>query len=261
MIQVIGRAIDILEFLAAEPERARSLGEIAASTGLNPATCANILKTLVARGVVEQTAPRKGYVLGPLPYLLTRNGPYRKDLTVVAEPLVRHLVEQVGETALVATITRGRRSVLFQIEGTRVVSINPAFLLRQDVYMTATGRLLLAHLPREEREAVFRENGMPDGKVWQESATAAGLLRALEEIRRQEFLVTVTQGEVCAIAFPIREHGCVVAALGLYLPAFRFTGAHRREILDGMRAVAEEIGARLDRRGAGKKEIKRSSKE
>ena len=53
MIQVIHRAFDILEYLSQDPKREFSLGEIAAYTGLNSGTCANIMKTLVRRNYVE----------------------------------------------------------------------------------------------------------------------------------------------------------------------------------------------------------------
>ena len=50
MIQVVNRACDILEVLVETPDAPVGLGEVAGRVGLHAATCANILKTLVARG-------------------------------------------------------------------------------------------------------------------------------------------------------------------------------------------------------------------
>jgi len=45
----------------------------------------------------------------------------------------------------------------------------------------------------------------------------------------------------------VRDGHRVVAALGLYLPIFRFKGGHRSDILRRMPVAAEEIGAALTR--------------
>ena len=47
MIQVINRALNILEILAQEPDKEFGLSEISTTVELNAGTCANILKTLV----------------------------------------------------------------------------------------------------------------------------------------------------------------------------------------------------------------------
>lgn len=44
MIQVINRALNILEILAQEPDKEFGLSEIATAVELNAGTCANILK-------------------------------------------------------------------------------------------------------------------------------------------------------------------------------------------------------------------------
>ena len=78
MIQVINRALDILEIVAANPEKPTALGEIADALGLNHGTCANIMKTLVTRNYLEQVGTKKGYILGAKSYALTNNDAYRK---------------------------------------------------------------------------------------------------------------------------------------------------------------------------------------
>ena len=50
MIQVINRALNILEIIAHDHNKEWGLSEIANELELNHGTCANILKTLVQRG-------------------------------------------------------------------------------------------------------------------------------------------------------------------------------------------------------------------
>lgn len=61
MIQVIQRALDIFEFLAEEPHKSRSLSEISNAIGIQPSTCANIVKTLVQRGYLVKSQNQKAY--------------------------------------------------------------------------------------------------------------------------------------------------------------------------------------------------------
>ena len=250
MIQSIHRALAVLELLAEGPERAVPLSEIARRLGLNLSTCANIMRTMLDLGYVEQARKKAGYCLGPAAYHLTRNGPYRKDLMQVALPLVAELAADVGETVLLAALTGGRRSILCQVDGNEVFRVSQQFLLRQDVYQTATGRLLLAHMPEGDLKAFLAANGLPSRDLWAEASTARKLHAELARLRDEGRAITVS--DPVGVAFPIREDARVVAALGLFLPGARFTGDHRERILGQMAEAAGRIGAKLKelRRGA-----------
>ena len=244
-IQVVRRAVRILELVAEQPETPRSLTEIAARAGLSAPTCSKIIGTLVQESYVEQIAPRKGYILGPMAYALAARGPYRKDLVACAQPAAQELAAATGETVLVAILHRHRRFMLLRVDGTQAVQVRPETTLEEDIYATATGRLLLANLPDKEREEYLAAAGLPKPSVWPKAATKAKLRAELREIRRAGCEFNIRRGEVAAIAFAIRERDRVVAALGLYLPAHRCEGKHHRKILDGMVKAAATISRRL----------------
>jgi len=244
MIRVLHKAFNILEFLAAEPDRPRGLGEIAGDLGLNPATCANILKTMIRRGYAEQVAPKKGYLLGPMACRLARSRPYRRDLLKVAEPLMAELAKDVRETVLLVTLNQSRRFILCQASGDQDLQVRSDVVSSDDVYETATGRLLLAHLPPEQLRTFVTMRGLPKG-VWPEARSRSGLKRALEGIRKEGKVVDISKPQVAAAAFPIRDGEAVVAALGLYLPRFRFKGSHRKRVLAGLGDTAGTISRQL----------------
>ena len=246
MIQVLDRACDILELLADEPERARGLSEVAGPLGLNAGTCANILKTLVERDYVEQEAPKKGYRLGPMAYMLARRGPFGKDLLAAAEGAIRELAARVQETVLLVTLRRGRRYTLTEINGSRGIQVRSELTTDAHIYRTATGRLLLAYLSEPELDAVLAEHGMP-GHEWTGVSTRAQLVRALGRIRRADMVVYETHADVTAMAVPVRERGQPVAALGLFLPTYRYAGAHKKAVLAGMKRTVATITDALDR--------------
>jgi len=247
MIKVLHKAFDILEFLAAEPDRPRGLGEISGDLGLNQATCANILKTMIRRGYAEQIAPRRGYLLGPMAHHLAGNRPYRRDLLKVAQPLIAELAKDVHETVLLVALYQSRRFILCQASGDQGLQVRSDIIASDDVYETATGRLLLAHLPPEQLKAFVTMRGLPKG-VWPEARSRTGFKQALEGIREGGKVVDVSKPQVAAAAFAIRDGEAVVAALGLYLPRFRFKGSHRKRVLAGLEDTARRISRQLSER-------------
>ena len=220
------------------------LGELAGRLCLAKPTCAHILKTLCTLNYVEQVAPRKGYCLGPGLYALARGGGYRADLVAAAEPAMRALASGVRETVLLAVLRGRRRFTLAQFVGTQDVQVRAAPAVEANVYETATGRLLLACADRAAREAFIAEAGLP-GAGWPEVAGPAQLDRALADIRRAGRVVHHTPTHVVGIAYALRHEARVVAALGLFLPEYRFEGEHREAVLAGMERAAADISSRL----------------
>ena len=88
MIQVINRALDIIEYISKEPETPKSLSDISGTLDLNAGTCANIIKTLVERNYIEKLVNKKGYQLGKRFYQLGNFSGYKKDLIEVAKPIM-----------------------------------------------------------------------------------------------------------------------------------------------------------------------------
>jgi len=227
MIQVLDRACKILEFVAERPEEAKGLSVIARYVGLNQGTCANIVKSLCEQNFIEQVGRKKGYMLGPRVYFLARNGPYRKDIVTSVEPLLTRLASEVQESVLISTLHQGRKSILLEVNGNRVLNVKKDFLLQETVYNTATGRLLLAFLSSVELKSFISTKGLPDKKVWPEA--------------EKGMIIHRPQKDVVAIAYPVKQDNVVIAALGLYLPSYRFKGVHREQILQKMKETAEKI--------------------
>jgi len=246
VIKVLQKVFNILEFLAETPERPRGLTEIAVRLGQHPATCANILKTMVSRHYVEQIAPKKGYLLGPALFQISRQAPYRKDLIAAADPLMAELAKTVNETVLLVTLRLSRRFILSQINGQQQIQVGPQALVQDNIYATATGRLLLAYLPEPELAKLVREHGLP-GSQWPEAGNPAAFKKALADIRKTGRVCHVPNDEVVGLAFAIRNHRHeIIAALGLFLPRFRFKGTHRQKVLSGLRQTATAISRILE---------------
>lgn len=246
MIQAVERALEVLELVTGRDE-AVPLGEIAAALHLHRATCANLVKTLVARGYLEQEAPRKGYTPGPMAYYLARRGPWRGDLVVRAEPLLAELARKTRETVMLVTMHQGRRYTLVELAGEQAVQVRREALHDESVYRTATGRLLLAHLPAEQA-ALLARHGLPQ-EEWPEVKSEAQLEQALRAIREAGEIIEVEAGQhVLRGAFPVWEAGMMVAALGVFMPELRAGEGHGEAVMAAARETAKELSASLERR-------------
>ncbi len=241
MIKVLHKVFDIIEFLAESPERPRSLMEIARHLEQHPATCANILKTLMRRNYIEQVAPKKGYLLGPALFQVSRKAPYRKDLIAAAEPLMAKLAQSVNETVILVTVRMGRRFVLSQINGQQHIQVAPQALIEDNLYDTATGRLLLAYMPERELDKLTAEYSLQASK-WPVANNPAVFKETLAKIRKSGKVVHKPNPDMIGIAFPIQDQRSeVIASLGLFLPSFRFKGDHRKKVLSGLQQTAAAI--------------------
>src|SRR3954447_24317192 len=116
MIQVIVRALDILEFVAQHGKEPIQLIKIAENAGLSQPTTANIVKTLVVKNYLEQVGRKEGYRLGANAFHLTGNLSYNQNLILAAKDLMEDLTHQLNETSLLAVIRNNKRYVLHSVQ-------------------------------------------------------------------------------------------------------------------------------------------------
>ena len=244
MIQVIHRALDILELLGSQPERTFPLGEIAQLLELHRATCSNILKTLVQRGYVERLPARGGYQLGSLASPWQGLAGHDRELSTLAKPILHALSLQLNETSLLGVIRGTRRVTLECAASDRDLQVRSRQV--RSVYETASGRLLLAYLPAEQQEAFLDRVGLPDESVWAKVKSARDLEQALAGIRRKKLARSDSAEHVVGLAVPVWREDRVVASVSVYLPEVRFTSDRREEIISALRDAGEEITRQLD---------------
>ncbi|MEM6845297.1 MAG: IclR family transcriptional regulator [Bacteroidota bacterium] len=243
MIQVLHRALNILEFIAQHPNREYTLSEIADHHQLNHGTCANILKTLVTRRYIEQVGHKKGYRLGAMAYHLTRNKAYKRDLIAAADAPMQQLTQAINETSLLTIVVNDRRITLHSVECDR--DIQARGNVDRTVYDSATGRLILAYQPEAEQVRFARTYGLPTEEVWSGITSETQLVQALTQLRESGLSIDHTSRQIVGLAVPIYQQGRVEAALGVFLPELRYTDTHRDEIINALRQTAAQINQNL----------------
>ncbi|QHV94152.1 IclR family transcriptional regulator [Spirosoma endbachense] len=245
MIQVINRALDLLEQIANDPERPKALGDLADSLNLNHGTCANILKTLVARGYVEQIGTKKGYILGSQSYTLTANEAYRKDLLEASREEMDALTQAINENCLLAVLKENQRIAIYRTFAEQDLQVRTTDI--KPIYDSASGRLLLAMLPKEKIQRFIAKYGLPSDESWPEVQSETQLLDSLALMRREELaLQTIANRHVMGLAVPIYKNGLVVASLSIYLPEYRYMAMDKQKLISSLRQCAKNIHKRLN---------------
>ena len=237
------RVLSILEFLAAAPERPRVLREFSSELSLPTASCSRILNSLVRRGYAEKNGSRGGYRLGPMAYVLSSGAPYMRDVSSAAGPLVRGCAEKVEAHVLLAAKRGGKVYKIAEFDGNLEVRVRSRVF--EELYSTATGRLLLAFAGGNEEEDYVNSRGLP-GKAWEGCGSYGEFKRKLAEIRQRGFAEKKTE-TLAAFAYPV-GYGGEFLGLGCSMIAPGFGGEKKKRIMTCVRKTAEAIEKKLERR-------------
>lgn len=246
MIQVIHRALNILELIAKNPERELGLSEIADALDLNHGTCANILKTLVNRDYVEQTAAKKGYKLGYMAYRLTNANFYNTELLNVAKIPMDKLSEEINETIILSVIKNDKRVLLQEIPCSHEIQIRTKE--ESSIYKATTGRMILAFYSPKELDDLIQRIGLPTEEEWPEIKTKSDMILLLDEIRSNNFAISHNKSHVVGLATPLFKRDKVIASLGIYLPDLRFGKTEKNNIIKALNVTTNQINRELKER-------------
>jgi DNA-binding IclR family transcriptional regulator len=175
-------------------------------------------------------------------HYLIRNKPCGSDLVPEAQSLMAEAAETLGEWVVLTSMAGTRRLVLLELNGpSRAVQLDrQALRLAEQAYDSASIWLFLAHMPEPQKQRFLDCYGHPEC-----CPDAESLDRRLAEIRETGHAVFQdSEGEVGKVAFPVWRDGAVVAAVGVHLPAFRFAGVHRTQIMDVLQDIANRLGSK-----------------
>lgn len=244
MIQVINRALNILEILAQEPDKEFGLSEIATTVELNAGTCANILKTLVYRNYVEQSGTKKGYKLGYMVYQLTRDNSYNTELVNASKVAMDNLRDSINETVILSVIKGNKRILLNESQCTHEIQVRTTN--ESSVYRATTGRMILAHYSPKELNDFIDKIGLPTEEEWPEVKTKSELIQLLNDIRTKNIELSWNKNHVVGLATPILKKGKVIASLGIYLPAIRFGKSEKNNIIKQLKKTTDLINEKIN---------------
>lgn len=239
MIQVVNRALDIVEFIASSGKKDVLLKDIADGLDLNHGTCANIIKTLLTRDYLERAPEGKGYRLGPMFYFIAGDHSYSVDLINSAKESMHKLTGSINESCMLGILRNDTRVSLYEVHAVQELQvINKK---EKPAYQTASGRLLLAYLSAEKRASFIKKYGLPTVGVWEDAQEEGDLLFELDKIKRKGIAIQIARSKILGVAVPVLQENVVVASLGVFLPEFRFEDAFKAKIIVEMQKTASLI--------------------
>jgi DNA-binding IclR family transcriptional regulator len=247
MIKVVKKVFDILEYIADKKSEPPLLGEMAKDLDLAQPTCSRIIKDLIELGYVESLGQKRGFALGPKSYQLSQGRSYREDLNAVGEPEVKKLSELIKESVLLAVFNKGKRYILCHHNGNPEIQVIIDKPYYEDIYTTATGRLLLAYAGEKGIQEYVKQYGLPDEKKWKDINSKSVLLGELDKIREDGMVLDDSRaGFLSIVAFPVWQKENMIAALGVSVPKMNFTGKHKEFVLNETKKSAENITSYLN---------------
>jgi DNA-binding IclR family transcriptional regulator len=217
----IDRSLQILDILT-ERHHPMSAYDLAKATGAPPSTIYKLIDELTERNMLSRSANGRAW-LGPR---LMRYGlAYRARVNAFneAERAMFALNEQVLEMVQICARDEGMMQVVAMAEGSGPFRVTSDVGTRVPLNWTASGRLLVGHLPDAERLAVFTECARPSNTGLAETDPAI-----LADLSRRDFIdglsvqIDTSEDQVACIAAPVRgQDGTCQLTLSVVMPKHR----------------------------------------
>ncbi len=240
------RSLAVLEAVASA-DRALSLAEIGSRVGLPKASAHRICEQLVAHGYLMRDLAERSFAVGPQLRRLAFDTLNHGSGKGLRHEVLAALVREIGETCNFTTLDGTRVLYLDRVEAHWPLRLTLDVGSYVPLHCTASGKLLLAAMPRAERDAVI-DHLMLDRMTPATLTTAADLRAECDRIAaeghacdREEFM----HGLV-AVAVPVRDaHDAVRAAIAVHAPTARMSMAQALDQLPAMRLAATQMGRLL----------------
>lgn len=244
-VQSVERAFGLLECIANSSGSA-TLSHIAADVNLPLPTIHRLLNTLLGLGIVRQL-PNRGYALGP--GLVRLGNLAGAQLGAIARPYLRTLVEELGESANVATLDGDMVVYVDQVASERQMRMFTEVGRRTHMHDTGVGKAILAELDPEQVRHIVSTAGMPR-PTEHSIGTIEELEAELERIRERGYSIDEQEQELgvrCfAMSVPDAPSPLAISVSG---PISRVDEDFADRAIPLLRSAAEQISQDM-RRGS-----------
>ncbi|AMY72290.1 IclR family transcriptional regulator [Frigidibacter mobilis] len=243
--QTLARGLDIVDAVS---ERARSIADIAAVTGLTYSTVHRIVSVLLERRYIKAENPRE-FTLGPRLIELGFAAYSRIDLVREARPWLEELAREVRDTVHLAQLEGWEVAYLDKLRGSRPVEISSRIGGRKPVISTGVGKALILDEPEPTLLRLYQR----DHHLLSDDMTEANWLSLMAGYRAGGYAFDLGEDEpsIRCVAAPIRDAtGRIIAAVSVsstveYMPAARMHDLVP-DVQRAAQAISAAIGARRD---------------
>ncbi len=236
------RAVSLLEAIVAA-ERPQSLADLAGTVRLPKPTLYRMLSMLESARLVVREPAARHYAPGPRLAALGRNVMLNGSLRAERHAILARLVDEVGETCNFTMLDGAEVVYLDRVEAAWPLRMNLSSGSRVPLHCTASGKLLLALLPKAARTRLLAHLTLTrytDTTITEPQRLDAALARVRADryaTDNEEFHA----GLVC-VAVPVidaKKRAC--AAIAVHAPASRMPLERALEHLPRLRRAAQAM--------------------
>lgn len=244
-VQTLDRGLAVLQSFGAD-HPTLSLREAAEAAGISRPAARRLLLTLEALGYLESDGST--YRLTTRVLALANAYLGSRSIHEIAERHLKSFASDVGESASMSMLDDTEIVLVVRVPVNRMRSYLLGLGERLPAYVTAQGRMLLAHLSDAALDRFFRVARLQP--VTGRTLTDAAQLRAeLRAVAKQGWALVDQEYEINmrAVAAPIRDHdGVVVASIGCMCHVGRVSlDRLTNDVVPRLRQAALDIEAEL----------------
>ena len=246
-VQVLDRAINILEFIGQQSNGEAGLPELSAAMKLHKTTTHRIAHVLESRGLLRRGLDSNRYRLGLHLYDLGCQALDHVNIRDEARPLMTRVAYEVGETVHLALLDRAEVLYIERIEAQRSLTMGSKLGARNPVYCTALGKAILAHIPESEVDRILSASRM-EARTRNTITNVLALKRELERIRDRGYAIDdeeIEEGVRCVAAPILNAGNRAVAAVSVSGPSSRITPDRYQLVGKTMIKAAQELSSRI----------------
>lgn len=246
LIGSLQNGLDVFEMFTRE-HMIVTVGEIAKHLGVHKSSASRIAATLVASGYLRPAANASGFQLGGKLARLGSLATVDTTLVSVSEPVMRDLVDQLGETCHVGVLDSNEAVTVALLDGSYAVRLHSWVGKRSPAHLTSMGKVLLSGLSESALDKLYPNNEL-EVRTPFSIPTVEALKTHLEKVRKQGYSLDNEELEIGlrCVATPIRDHdNRVIASLTIAGSASRIQIATIDSYIEAAKAAAERISLEL----------------
>ena len=238
-VQSVERVFDLLNIITASGGES-SLSELAAKSELTLPPIHRKLRTLVFLGYVRQL-PNRSYALGP--GLIRLGYTASLQLGAYAQPVLRRIVDQLGESANMAMLDGHMVVYVGQAQSSQSMRTFTEVGRRAHAHDTGVGKAILATLPESQVVSIVSSMGMPT-PTKKSLGTMEDLLADLEKIRERGYAIDDEEQEVGVRCFSMAlPEAPTPTAISVSGPVSRVDWDFGERAVPLLREAADELSA------------------
>lgn len=246
-VQVLDRAINILEFIGRQRNGEAGLPELSVAMHLHKTTTHRIAHVLESHGLLRRDIESNRYRLGLHLYDLGCQAIEHVDIRDEARPLMARVAFEVGETVHLALLDRAEVLYIERFEAQRSLTMGSKLGARNPVYCTSLGKAILAFTPEEEVDQILSQSRM-EPRTSKTITNVLALKRDLAKIRGRGYSIDdeeIEEGIRCIGVPVLNGSQFAIAAISVSGPSSRITPDRFEVIGETISKAATELSSRM----------------